>query len=260
MSKKVVNNKFIYDLFYVLEENKMEYILIFTLFILMIIIGYIVFNVQIKKMKNVGHDVKLDELTSKFPENKEICTSILKKLNNTKVKIKENEQADNKTSLYIAITDTIFIANIKDTYTRIQTIAHECLHSVQNRRMLIFNFIYSNIYILYFITSIILTILGVVKDNKLQIIILTILSFFYYAIRSYLETDAMTKAKYLAKEYMLDYIKIYPICTKEEVEQVIEKYGTINELGIPATNYILMVNCACKVIIYIIITMLIKLF
>ena len=32
-------------------------------------------------------------------------------------------------------------------------------------------------------------------------------SFLYYIIRSYLETDAMIKAKYLAKEYMLNYIK-----------------------------------------------------
>lgn len=228
----------------------MEYIIILMVLLIVILIGYIIFNIKIKEMKKAGKNKKLDELTSKFPENKEICKTILDKLDNSKVKIKENEDKDNKTSLYIAISDTIFIANIKDTYTRIQTIAHECLHSVQSRKLLLFNFIYSNIYILYFILSIILTIFGVFKDTKLQIIILTILGFFYYVIRSYLETDAMTKAMYLAKEYMLEYIKINPICTKEEIEEVINEYDRINKLGIPATNYILMVNCIVKVILY----------
>lgn len=238
----------------------MEYIIILILLLILIGIGYVIFNIQLKEMKRAGKNKKLDELTSKFPENKEICKSILEKLDNSNVKIKENEDKDNKTSLYIAMSDTIFIANIKDTYTRIQTIAHECLHSMQSRRLLLFNFIYSNIYILYFALSIILTIFGVFKDTKLQIIILTILGFFYYVIRSYLETDAMTKAPYLAKEYMLEYIEKNPICTKEEIEEVSNEYNTINKLGIPATNYILMVNCIIKVILYILVILMKNLF
>ena len=232
----------------------MENIIILMLLIIVIVIGYFVFNIKLKEIKKAGNNKKLDELASRFPENKQICKEILEKLQNTKVKIKENE--DNKTSLYVAITDTIFIANIKDTYTRIQTIAHECLHSMQSRKLLLFNFIYSNIYIGYFILSIILTIIGVFKDTKLQIIILTILGFFYYVLRSYLEIDAMTKARYLSKEYMMEYIEKNPICKKEEAEDIVKEYDRINKLGIPATNYILMVNCIVKVIIYTLITSL----
>ena len=238
----------------------MGYIVILILLFIIILIGYYIFNIQVKEMKKAGKNKKLDELTSKFPENKEICRDILEKLNNSKVKIKENEDKDNKTSLYIAISDTIFIANIKDTYTRIQTIAHECLHSIQSRRILIFNFIYSNIYILYYILSIILTILGIFKDAKLQIIILLVLGFLYYVIRSYLENDAMTKAKYLAKEYMLEYIEKNPICSKKEVEEVINEYDRINKLGITAVNYMLMVNCMSKVIVYILVVFVKSLF
>lgn len=234
----------------------MEFIIILTLLVIIILIGSFIFDIKIKEIKNARNNKILDEYTSKFPENKEICKSILEKLNNTKVKIKENEDKENKTSLYIAVSDTIFIANIKDTYTRIQTIAHECLHSVQSRKLLLFNFIYSNIYILYFTLTMILTIFGVFKDYKLQIIILVILGFFYYVIRSYLETDAMTKAKYLAKEYMLKYIEKNQVCTEEEVEEVIKEYDRINNLGIPATNYLLMVNCITKVIIYILIVII----
>ena len=229
----------------------MEYMIILMLLLIAVGVGYFVFNIKVKEIKKAGKNETLDKLVNKFPENKEICEAILKKLKNTKVKIKENEDKNNKTSLYIAVSDTIFIANIKETYTRIQTISHECLHSIQSRRLLLFNFIYSNIYFIYFAISIILTLLGIFKDAKLQIIILCILGFFYYVVRSYLETDAMTKAPYLAKEYMLEYIKEKTICTKEEVEKIVEEYDRINHLGIPATNYILMVNCMVKVMLYV---------
>ena len=238
----------------------MDIIIVLTLLLGILLIGYYIFNIKIKDMKNARNNEKLDNITSKFPENKEICESILKMLNNTKVEIKETEDKDNKTSLYIAISDTIFIANIKDTYTRIQTIAHECLHSIQSRRLLLFNFIYSNIYILYFILSIILTIFGIFKNYSLQIIILAILGFFYYVIRSYLETDAMIKAKYLAKDYMYKYIEENKICKKEEVEEVIRQYDKINNLGIPAINYMLMFNCFSKVLVYILLIIFLKLF
>ena len=81
----------------------MEYI---PVLIICAILYFIVFEVSMKKIKEAAEDKELDELVNKFPENKEICKSILKKLGNEKVKIKENEDKDNKTSLYIAITDT----------------------------------------------------------------------------------------------------------------------------------------------------------
>ena len=68
----------------------MEYIIILILLLIIIGIGYVIFNIQLKEMKKAGKNKRLDELTSKLPENKEICKSILEKLNNSKVKIKEN--------------------------------------------------------------------------------------------------------------------------------------------------------------------------
>ena len=234
----------------------MELVIVLIVLVIILIIGAFIFEVNLKKIKEVGNNKKCNDIVSKFPNNKEICEDILEKLNNKKVKIKENN--DKTASLYIAISDTIFIANISKTYTRIQTIAHECLHSVQNQKLLLFNYIYSNFYILYFILSVILTILGVFKDTKLQVIILTILGFFYYVIRAYLETDAMTKAPYLAKEYMLQYIEKNPIYNKEKIEEVEKEYQRINNIGIPATNYILFFNCILKVIIYTIIAVIIN--
>ena len=234
----------------------MELVIVLIVLVIILIIGAFIFEVNLKKLKEAGNNKKCDDIVSKFPNNKEICEDILEKINNKKVKSKENN--DKTASLYIAISDTIFIANISKTYTRIQTIAHECLHSVQNQKLLLFNYIYSNFYILYFILSVILTILGVFKDTKLQVIILTILGFFYYVIRAYLETDAMTKAPYLAKEYMLQYIEKNPIYNKEKIEEVVKEYQRINNIGIPATNYILFFNCILKVIIYTIIVVIIN--
>lgn len=229
----------------------MEYLIVLIGCIITIAILYVVFEVNIKEIKKVGKNEKLDELTKKFPENEEICKSILKKLKNENVKVVQNQDKENKTSLYIAISNTIFIANIKDTYTRIQTIAHECLHSIQSRKMLLFNFFYSNFYLIYFVIITLLTVVGVIKNYYLNIVILILLSYIYYIVRSYLETDAMTKARYVAKDYMNDYIENNEICTKDEINDLCEQYDKINKIGIPATNFVIFFNCFIKVTIYV---------
>ncbi len=232
----------------------MELIVVLIILIVVLIIGAIIFELNFKKLKEAGNNPKCDEIISKFPNNKKVCESILEKLDNNSVKIVENN--DKTSSLYIAISNTIFIANITKTYTRIQTIAHECLHSVQNRKLLIFNFIYSNVYILYFAISLILTIFNVFKNYELNIIILSVLSFLYYLVRAYLETDAMTRAEFLAKEYLYEYNEKNMICTKEEVEELVNEYKRINRIGIPATNFILFANCILKIIIYTIVAII----
>ena len=133
----------------------------------------------------------------------------------------------------------------KNTFARVQTIAHECLHSVQDRKMLLFNFVYSNIYLLSFIVLAVLLALGVIPNGVLAILCFTFLSFVYYFVRSYLEMDAMTKAKYLAKEYMQE----KEVTTKENIEKLVEAFEQINKIGIPYTIYKLFSNCMVKIIL-----------
>ena len=229
----------------------MELFILAGIIMAFLIIMFIVFEINFKKIKQAGENEELDKLSQKFPENKQICETILKKLNNIKVKIKES--TDKEASLYIAITDTILIANIKNSYTRMQTIAHECLHSIQNRKLLIFNFIYSNIYILSFIVFTVLAIFNVIKNKLFFAVIFIIMSFIYYVVRSFLEMDAMTKAEFLVKEYMEEYSKENAEITKEDVEKISNEYQRINKVGIPATQFLLFVNCCLKVIIYLIV-------
>ena len=82
------------------------------------------------------------------------------------------------------------------------------------------------------------------------------MSVIYYVIRSYLETDAMTKAKYVAENYMKEYIHKNKIATTEEVEELANIYDEINKIGIPAYNFILIANCILKIIIYTIIVII----
>ena len=230
----------------------MEFLIIVIILIITMIILAIVCKINIKEIKKIGENKKLDEVANKLPENIEICKYILRKLKNTNVNIEENKEAN--TSLYIAISNKILIANVKNSFTRIQTIAHECLHSIQDRRMLTFNFIYSNIYLIYFIITTILAVVKILPYKMVFLNILIVMSYIYYFIRSYLETDAMIKARYLAKEYMEE----TQILDKKEIEEIVEEYDKLNSVGIKAINYNLILGTIVKVIIFTIICFLIK--
>ena len=111
--------------------------------------------------------------------------------------------------------------------------------------MLIFNFIYSNIYLLYFIIVAILGIFKLINNKMIFLFIFIVMGYIYYFIRSFLENDAMIKAKYLSKEYMEE----MKISTKEEIDLVINEYSKIYEIGVPFTNFNLMLGTIIKTII-----------
>lgn len=228
----------------------MEYIIIIIICVIAIGLLKIGFNVKIKdikKIKDIGYDKDLNKIADKFEDNKEICKKILDKLDNKDVQIEENSET--KSSLYIAISNKIIIANIKDTFTRIQTIAHECLHSVQNRKILIFNFIFSNIFLLYFIAAIFLILFNVGNNLMLYIEIYTILAIIYCAVRNYLETEAMGKAIFVARDYMEDFAKENKVITQDDINILVKNFDILNKMGIPMTNFCLVSGTIVKMII-----------
>ena len=155
----------------------MEYLILAIVIIVLVLMLKFIFKFNIKEIKEIGVNKELDELTKKFPENTEICKWYLKKLNNKNVKIEEDQNSN--ATLYLVTSNKIFIANLKNSYTRIQTIAHECLHSVQDKKLLYFNFIYTNIYLIYFIT---ITILALFKILPYKMMFLTLLVFIRISI------------------------------------------------------------------------------
>lgn len=225
----------------------MENIIYIILLILAIILFKIIFKINLKKAKSIKENKEAEKITDKFPDNIEVAKEMLSLLNNKDVKIEEAKNTE--TSLYIAITNKISIADMKNNYARLQTIAHECLHSCQDRSMLLFNFIFSNINMIYFFVISILTIFKVVNNQMLQIAILMLFTLIQFSIRSFLEIDAMTRAKYLAKEYM----EKKKLCTEEEKEMLLGEYDKINKIGIPFVVDNLLTSGLIRVLIYTII-------
>lgn len=222
----------------------MEFIIVAIISLIITIILKYMFNYNMKKIKTIAEDKELDEIATKYPSNIEICKSYLKMLNNESVKIEENKDAE--ASLYIAITNKISIANIQKSYTRIQTIAHECLHSVQDRKLLLFNFIFSNIYLLYFVVICILAVFKILPYKMMFLAILILFSLVYQTVRAFLENDAMIKAKYLAKNYMEE----KKISDKKEIEKIVLGFDKINDVGIRCVNYNLFLGLMIKILLF----------
>ena len=222
----------------------MEFIIIGIISLILLLVLKIIFGYNQKELEKIANNDELDEISKKYPENIEICKAYLKKLNNEKVEIEENVGAEN--SLYIVATNKIMIANIKKSYTRIQTIAHECLHSVQDKKLLWFNFIFSNIYILYFLVICILAIFRLLPYEMMFLVGYLILGSVFLVVRGYLENDAMIKARYLAKEYMEE----QKISSKEEIQKIVNEFDKINSIGIKATNYYFFMQIMMQLFVF----------
>ena len=221
----------------------MEFVIIAIITLIATIVLAYVFDYNKKEMKHIGENEELDELAKAYPSNIEMCREYLKKVKNEKVQIEENDGSE--ASLYIAITDKISIGNIQKSYTRIQTIAHECLHSIQSRKLLLFNFIFANVYIIYFIIICVLMLFKILPYKMMFLAIFLILSMIYYVVRIFLENDAMIKARYLAKEYMEE----KKISSSEETEKLVAEFDKINAVGIKCINYHFFMQIMIKVFI-----------
>ena len=221
----------------------MEFIVLLIIVIVVYLILRFIFDFNVKKIKELGEDKELDKLTQKYPENVEICKWYLKKLKNENVKIEEDKNSN--ATLYLVMSNKIFIANLKESYTRIQTIAHECLHSIQSKKLLWFNFIFSNVYLVYFGVICILALLKILPMKMTFLSIFIVFSLVYYAVRTYLENDAMIKARFLAKEYMQE----KAISTREEIDRIVDRYDELNDIGIRCTNFQFLSNILVKIII-----------
>ena len=223
-----------------------EMTIIIVCVVALILLKYIL-QVNFKEIKKleIRESKELEELSQKFPEDEEICKKILEKINiDNKVNIKKEPAYTS--CLYTIFNNTITIGKFKQDYMKIQTLAHECIHSCQNKRMLWGNFIFSNIYLIYFVVITILTFFNKIQYNNMYIIILIFASFIHYIIRFTLENDAMIKAKYIAKEYLEE----NNILNKEERSKLLEEYDRINKIGIPFMNYYTISMNIVKIIIY----------
>ena len=219
-------------------------LIIIIIAIIAIITIYFMMKTNAKELKEIALEQELNSIAEKFPDNTEICKAILKKIGNETTKIEEDKKSE--TTLYIAMQNKVSIGNTHESFTRIQTMAHECLHSIQDRKMLIFNFIYSNIYLIYFVITCVLVIVKKIENIMLYSNIFLILSFIYYVVRVFLENDAMIKAQYIAREYMEE----QAIVKEEEINKVFNGFKKLNKGLIKSTNCNLFIGVMIKLVIF----------
>lgn len=208
----------------------------------------IVLNVGIKDFKNLRKIVEDEELAKsvkKFPSNTEICKQTLEKLNKEDVKVEEDDSS--KTSVYMVFKNKIVIGKA-NVITRIQTVIHECIHSTQDKRLLKFNVIFANINNLYLLIISVLSLFNRISYNTATIClwILALMQIILYAVRSFLETDAMTRAEFITQ----DYIEKTNYISKEEKEKIIQVYKDVNKVGIKSYNYVLLMKALIRLLIY----------
>lgn len=205
---------------------------------------------SIKELKDRGAD-ELEHLSTKFPTDEQVCKDILKKLNNTSdVKVKIDEEYNS--CLYTIFNNTITLGKFKQNYMKLQTIAHECVHSCQSKTTLWANFIFTNIYLIYFWFILILEILNKLPCANIHTLILIFLGFIQYITRFTLENEAMIKARFVAKEYLEE----NEILEKEGRNKLIAEYDEINNIGIPFMNVYLLSKNILKVTIFALIVMI----
>ena len=208
----------------------------------------IVLNVGIKDFKNLRKIVEDEELAKsvkKFPSNTEICKQTLEKLNKEDVKVEEDDSS--KTSVYMVFKNKIVIGKA-NVITRIQTVIHECIHSTQDKRLLKFNVIFANINNLYLLIISVLSLFNRISYNTATIClwILALMQIILYAVRSFLETDAMTRAEFITQ----DYIEKTNYISKEKKEKIIQIYKDVNKVGIKSYNYVLLMKALIRLLIY----------
>ena len=210
----------------------MEAIIIIIISVISILIIETLMKTNKKEMEKIATDEELNKKASLYPKNIEIC------------RIEENENSNS--TYYIAIQNKILIGNTHNSFTRIQTVIHECLHTIQDRKLLIFNYIFSNIYLLYFLIICILLIIHKLPNELLFSNILLIMGLIYYVVRIFLENDAMIKAEFITKEY----IDEQKIGTEKDRKELKEGFEKLNKGAIRGTNCIMFINIMIKVVFF----------
>ena len=146
----------------------MNEIIIIIICLIILILLKIGLNIKFKSLKQFKSrsNEKLNQLSIKFPKDEDMCKNILNKLKkSSEVKIVYNEEYDS--CLYTIYNNTITIGKFKENYMKPQTIAHECVHACQGKKLLWFNFIISNIFNLFFIIALILALFNKLPNTNL---------------------------------------------------------------------------------------------
>lgn len=188
------------------RESEVNMYILISCSILCTVILFLVCN------KNVNNDEVLynDNISLKLKElgnNEVIATNILNYIGNKKTKVETNKDPKVKASFYNGNTDKIVIKNTCDLedYSRVVHIAHECIHSIQDKKIVKASFILSNIQILYFLGIFIYFFYNKNSDTRFALLLVQVFIFIMtFFVKIVLESDASYRGPELAFSYLED--------------------------------------------------------
>jgi len=209
--------------------------------VLCAIILFFICNKKIDNSEVIHNDV-VSPVLKKIGSNEKIANEILDYIGNKNTKIETNEDPKVKASFYDGNTDKIVIKNTDDLEdcSRVIHIAHECIHSIQDKKLIKINFILSNIQILYFLGIFIYFFYN--KDVDLRFTLLLVQLFIFIAtffVKITLESDATYRAPNLAFEYLNNKVDISGL--KKEVEDKLYKIIPVSYFSLYMQGMILLI-------------------
>lgn len=161
--------------------------------------------------KTNGNEVIYDETISpiveKLGDNQVITTSVLQQLDSYTTSVEKNKEENEKTSFYNVNSDKIVIKNTKDLKdcSRLIQICHECVHSIQDKRILKLHFVFSNINILYFLGTFLYFFYDKRESVRLTLLLIQIFIFVItFMLKVITESDATYRAPKVAYDFLKD--------------------------------------------------------
>ena len=179
-------------------------------------LGVVLFVLYVGKNINMPKELLYEVNIS--DNNISICEEMLKIIKNGHTKVEYNKDEKSNLSYYNHIKDAIILKVNNSGSSRIVQIAHECIHTIQNKRFLKANKFFPDLQIIYFLISLIYISLN--RANPLLLVsvqILILLGTLF--VKVVIEGDASYRSIELAKKYLAGKVK------KEEVELYITEAG-----------------------------------
>lgn len=202
---------------------------------------FVIINIRnIKEIEKEASDEKYDKIISALPDNEKVCKEMQQIINKQcEIQLDENT----KSSAYIFFLNKIILSNnemSKNSFSRILFIAHECIHSIQDKKFHIANFILKNTLNLFTLTLIILLFMKKISSEILLIYFL--IAFISFCVNMILEADAIYRSLLLSKDYLEKH-------NKEEVskkyEEMISK--TINAIYFKYASFSIYIICIMSI-------------
>lgn len=177
-------------------------------------------------------DSEISPAIANFGNNETLARAILKFLNNTHTKVQKNKDDNAKISFYTYTSDTITICNNKEAkeLSRFVHVAHECVHSIQNKALLLFHFLISNLQILYFLSIFIYFFYTKKQQVKFYLLLIQLFLFLInFFIKVVLESDAAYRSISVASSYIESRTDRktslkFESCVKEKLYKLIPRF------------------------------------